>query len=230
MVSPQPALVLFDIDGTLIRRAGPAHRQVLEDAVRRVTGRRSTTDGIPVQGMLDSDILRLMLRASGATAREMRDSMDAIMASAQRLYARRCPDLRAKVCPGVRGCLRRLIRRGATLGLVSGNLSRIAWTKLRRADLVEHFRFGAFAGDAPTRAALARRAAAEARRRGWIERGSPVALVGDHPNDVAAAKANGFLSVGVGTGIVSWEELIAAGPDVAVPDLRSLKVERLLCA
>src|SRR6202022_214893 len=36
--APAPALVLFDIDGTLIRRAGPHHREVLVDAVRLVTG------------------------------------------------------------------------------------------------------------------------------------------------------------------------------------------------
>ena len=58
------ALVLFDIDGTLIRRAGPHHRQALVDAVRQTTGVETTTDGVPVAGMLDRDILKtLMLRA-----------------------------------------------------------------------------------------------------------------------------------------------------------------------
>jgi hypothetical protein len=42
------ALVLFDIDGTLVRRAGPNHREALVHAIRRVTGLESTTDGIPV--------------------------------------------------------------------------------------------------------------------------------------------------------------------------------------
>ena len=51
------ALVLFDIDGTLVRRAGPHHRQALVDAVRDITGIETTTEGIPVQGMLDPDIL-----------------------------------------------------------------------------------------------------------------------------------------------------------------------------
>src|ERR1022692_2788549 len=41
---PTPALVLFDIDGTLVRRAGPHHRQALVDAVRRVTGLETSTD------------------------------------------------------------------------------------------------------------------------------------------------------------------------------------------
>ena len=53
---PAPALALFDIDGTLLRRAGPHHREALVEAVRRVTGFDTTTDGIPLYGMLDPDI------------------------------------------------------------------------------------------------------------------------------------------------------------------------------
>ena len=40
-----------------MRRAGPHHRQALVDAVRQVTGLDTTTEGIPVHGMLDPDIL-----------------------------------------------------------------------------------------------------------------------------------------------------------------------------
>jgi beta-phosphoglucomutase-like phosphatase (HAD superfamily) len=46
-----PALVLFDIDGTLVRRAGPHHREALVEGVRRVTGLVTSTDDIPVQGI-----------------------------------------------------------------------------------------------------------------------------------------------------------------------------------
>ena len=63
------ALVLFDIDGTLVRRAGPHHREALVHGIRRVTGLETTTDGIPVQGMLDPDILTLMMRQAGLRGR-----------------------------------------------------------------------------------------------------------------------------------------------------------------
>ena len=63
--APARALALFDIDGTLIRRAGPHHREALVDAVRAVTGLGSTTDNIPVHGMLDRDILAIMLVRPG---------------------------------------------------------------------------------------------------------------------------------------------------------------------
>ena len=72
------ALVLFDIDGTLVRRAGPHHRAALVHAVRRVTGLDTTTEGIPVQGMLDPDILKVMMRTAGARRTTIRDAMPEI--------------------------------------------------------------------------------------------------------------------------------------------------------
>lgn len=226
---PASALVLFDIDGTLLRRAGPHHRQALEDAVLHVTGRPATTDGIPVQGMLDGDILLLMLKAAGLKRAEALHALPAIITKAQALYVRRCPDLRERVCPGAPEFLRDLASLGVPMGLVTGNLSRIGWTKMRRAGLRPHFRFGSFAEQGPTRAALAKMAVREARRNGWITRSAAITLVGDHPNDVAAARANGLRSVAVGTGVVPLEDLAACGPDILVPDLRSLSPDRLLC-
>lgn len=220
-------LVLFDIDGTLLRRAGPAHRETLEQAIWRVAGVRTTTNGIPVAGMLDRDILRQMMAAAGMKPAEIRAAMPEVIAAAMRIYPRRCPDLRRKVCPGVRSFLRALVRRGAVCGLVTGNLSHIGWTKMRRAGIDSHFRFGAFAEQGRTRADLVGIAIREARKQGWISRRSRIALVGDHPNDVVAARANSILSIAVGTGIVSWDELTGSGPDLAVTDLRFLSPEIL---
>ena len=39
---PARALILFDIDGTLLRRSGPHHRDALVEAVRRVSGLETT--------------------------------------------------------------------------------------------------------------------------------------------------------------------------------------------
>src|SRR5262245_51480808 len=93
---PPQALVLFDIDGTLVRRAGPHHREALVEAVRRVSDMESTTDGIPVQGMLDRDILMLMMKAAGLPVTRIRKMMPAIITSAQDIYVERCPDLRKR--------------------------------------------------------------------------------------------------------------------------------------
>jgi phosphoglycolate phosphatase len=227
MATQPHGLVLFDIDGTLLRRAGPHHREALVEAVRRVTGLEATTDGVPVAGMLDRDILAAMLRNAGAPRAAIRRSMPALVAEAQRLYARACPDLRRKVCPGARMLLYRLSRRNIPAGLVTGNLTRIGWKKMERAGLKRYLRFGAFSELARDRAGLVRIAVAHARRQGWIFRSSPVTLIGDHFNDIRAARANGVRSIAVATGLLSAAELARHSPDLLVPDLRALPLELL---
>lgn len=229
-MEPSEALVLFDIDGTLLRRSGPHHRLALERAVERVAGVAVSTDGIPVAGMLDRDILRSMLARAGIRPGAASRMLAEISRAAQNIYVRTCPDLRRRVCPGVRRLLRQLQRRGVPCGLVTGNLERIAWTKMRHAGLDAFFSLGAFSGDGPTRSSLIRLAAARARRAGLVRRGARIVYVGDHPNDILAARDAGARIVAVGTGVVSGEALLAFQPDLYVPDLRTLRADELLGA
>ena len=223
------ALTLFDIDGTLVRRAGPHHREALVHAVRRVTGLESTTDGIPVQGMLDPDILAIMMRTAGMKRAAIREAMPEVLRAAELHYRRVCPVLAGKHCPGVRPVLDKLARRGILLGLVTGNLTRIGWRKLERAGLRDYFRFGAFGEMARTRGGLARLAIRVARRRGWIARDTPISLIGDAPADILAARENGIRAISVQTGITPLEELEALRPDVFLKDLRDLRLRMVEC-
>src|SRR4051812_50182983 len=104
-------LVLFDIDGTLVRRPGPHHREALVQGIRRVTGLDSTTEGIPVQGMLDPDILAIMMRRAGLPRARIRDVLPEVQRAAERYYLRVCPPLHEKHCPGVAPVLEKLTRR-----------------------------------------------------------------------------------------------------------------------
>lgn len=222
------ALVLFDIDGTLIRRAGAHHRQALVDAIRDAAGIESTTEGVNTAGMLDQDILATMMTRAGLTRTAIRRVLPEVMRAAQQIYGRSCPGLESKVCPGVRRLLARLERRGVVAGLVTGNLTDIGWKKLERAGLRRYFRFGAFCEVARDRAGLVRVAMRHARQQGWLRRGGRVSLIGDHPNDVNAARANGIRAIAVGTGLVGMDELATHRPDLLIPDLRALELEMLL--
>jgi phosphoglycolate phosphatase len=227
-MNPAPALILFDIDGTLVRRAGPHHRQALVDAVRHVTGLETSTDHIPVHGMLDPDIITRMLRDTGASPASIRHAMPEIVRRAQQIYVRSVPNLARKTCPGVRRLLRRLQHRGVLLGLVTGNLTRIGWKKLDRAGLKPYFRFGAFGEMAKDRAGLARLAIRHARAQGWIARHTPIALIGDAPSDIIAAQRNGIRSIAVHTGISTRDDLLAYSPDVLLEDLQGLTLAAIL--
>jgi phosphoglycolate phosphatase len=219
------ALVLFDIDGTLVRRAGPHHREALVQGIRRVTGHETTTEGIPVQGMLDPDIVTVMLRRVEVPRAKIREAMPDILRASERYYLRVCPPLHDKHCPGVAPLLERLTRRGILLGLVTGNFTRIGWRKLERAGLRDYFRFGAFGEMAKTRAGLAKMAIRESHKRSWIDRHTPVSLIGDSPADVLAARSNRIRAIAVATGLTSVAELQAEGPDILLPDLRALRLK-----
>lgn len=221
-------MVLFDIDGTLVRKSGPHHREALVQAVRGIARVETTAEGVPVAGMLDRDILTVMMTQAGMPGPTIRRIMPAVVQRAQWIYARSCPGLEDKVCPGVHRVLGLLRGHGITLGLVTGNLTRIGWKKLERAGLRDYFRFGAFAEVARDRAGLVRIAVREARRQKWIGRGSRISLIGDHPNDIQAARANRVRAIAVATGVVSYQDLAALTPDVVLPDLRALEVEMLL--
>jgi phosphoglycolate phosphatase len=218
------ALALFDIDGTLVRRAGPHHRQALVEGVRKVLGVESTTEGIPVQGMLDPDILRIMMRNAGVPHAEAGEALPAIERAAERYYLRVCPPLHDRHCPAVAVTLDRLRRRGILLGLVTGNLTKIGWRKLERARLSEYFAFGAFGEMAKTRGGLAKIAIQEARRHHGLERAANIALIGDAPADVLAARQNRIRSISVQTGITPVEELRALRPDYLLRNLRQLRL------
>lgn len=205
-----------------MRRAGPHHREALVHGVRRVTGLDTTTEGIPVQGMLDPDIIALMLRAVGVETATIAASLPEIMAAAEDFYAASVPDLRDKTCPGVIPLLEELTARGTALALVTGNLTRIGWRKLERAGLDHYFRFGAFGEMAPTRGGLARLAIERARREGLIASDSRVALVGDAPQDIQAARESGAFAIAVRTGITPPGELEAGAPDMLLEDLTFL--------
>jgi phosphoglycolate phosphatase len=215
-------LILFDIDGTLVRGTGPHHRQALVDAVLQVTGVETTTDRIPVHGMLDPDILAQMMRAGGVDEAGISANMPAIIEAAQDIYQTSVPDLRDKICPGVLPLLENLTGRGTVLALVTGNLTRIGWRKLERAGLHLYFRFGAFGEMAPTRGGLARLAIERARREGLVD--GTISLIGDATQDVVAARENGIRAIAVRTGITPPEELEASAPDLLLDDLTQLDI------
>ncbi len=223
-----PVLVLFDIDGTLIRRAGPHHRMALVEAIRKTTGFETTTDSIPLHGMLDPVIMTEMLRRAGAPEALILEAMPEMIRHAQSIYVRTCPNLERKTCPGVRRLLTRLERRGVILGLVTGNLTRIGWKKMERTGLKPYFKFGAFGEMAADRAGLVTIAVGEACRRGWINGNSRITYVGDAHNDVLAAQSAGVQSVAVATGLCPPAELASYSPDYLLEDLNGLKLEMVL--
>ena len=220
--------MLFDIDGTLISRAGPHHKQALIEVVRALTNSDVSLDHIPTHGMLDCDLLRLLLEQAQLQEDAIVDALPSLMADAQRHYLKNCPsDLRHRVCPGVVTLLEHLAAEGASRAIVSGNLSAIGWRKLELSGLRSYFNAGIFADHGATRTELVAIALSTIRRSGDASPSATVSLIGDHPNDVRAARANGIRAIAVATGLSSVEELRSEQPDLLLEDLTSLTIEHV---
>ena len=198
-------LLLFDIDGTLLLRAHAEHRLALAEAVQEVWGASDPGPGaVSAAGRTDGEIAREICLLAGVGAEQFDAGLDAFRAACARAYARIAPaDLRDRLAPHVPAVLDDLAGRpGVRLSLVTGNLEAVARMKLERAGLHGFFPAGqgAFGSDAEDRADLP----AIARRRAGAD-GTPyprarTVLVGDTPNDIASAHADGVRCVAVTTG------------------------------
>ena len=211
-----------------MRGAGLHHRQALIEGILQVTGHNASFDGISTAGMLDTDLIVTMLQAAGASEIHIRRAHQEVIIACQNTYLSTCTsDLTPFLCAGVAETLCELQSRGAVLGLVTGNLSRIGRKKIELAGLSTYFSVGAFAEDGVTRAQLAQIAVSRAMEQGLVSTDSRISLIGDHRNDVFAAKQNGYQAVAVATGLTSLEELSAAGPDILVRNLTELRLDEL---
>jgi phosphoglycolate phosphatase len=223
------SLVLFDIDGTLLRGAGPHHKNALIEGVRRVTGLSATFDGIDTSGQLDRDLITALLRGAGVAEADTAAAIAEVAAECQRCYCADCPaDLSAFVCKGAREALSQLRACGAVLGLVTGNLSAIGWRKMDLAGLREFFSVGSFSEDGTTRAELARFAVSRACDKKLVSFGCRVALIGDHANDILAARANGFQAIAVASGVMPASELARHAPDILLNSLSELDCHAIM--
>ncbi|MGH2487476.1 MAG: HAD family hydrolase [Ktedonobacterales bacterium] len=219
-------LFLFDIDGTLLRGMPPAHRQAICEAALAVYGVRLSPEDLgQTAGMTDIAILRRALTAHRVEG-DLENRLPDFFTGAAAAYERLVPaDLRRYHTPHAQLTLDWLAARGARLGLVTGNIERIAWLKLRAAGLADYFALGAFGDEAEERAelpALALTRAQELYRASFAP--EDVYVVGDTPADIACGVACGLRTVAVATGVIhSIDELRACGPDYAFADLGWLR-------
>lgn len=223
------AVILFDIDGTMLKGAGYQHRDALIEGVRRATNVTASFDGIDTAGRLDRDLIAALLTKSGVSLQEVSASVESIAGECCKAYLSDCEgDLSHCVLPGVKAFLEKAASHGVVLGVVSGNLRTIGLKKLERAGLLHYFSVNAFSDDGHTRAELARLAADEARDTHGIDEWAPIFLIGDHLNDIEAARTNGFYSIAVATGVIAIEQLNNCEPTMAVADLTGLHPGELI--
>jgi phosphoglycolate phosphatase-like HAD superfamily hydrolase len=211
---------LFDIDGTLLRSCDRVHVDSFASSVQRVTGFEVTLAGILLHGSTDTAILREACNQAGIPAPVLEARLEAILEAMRHAVAERRHEMDLVRMPGVEKTLDHLARRGALLGVATGNLEVIGWIKVEEAGLREWFRFGGFSDHFPIRSELIGQAANKARE--MAGRGAHICVVGDTPRDIEAARANFLSVIAVATGHYSFDELLECQPEVCASSLADL--------
>jgi phosphoglycolate phosphatase len=219
-------LVLFDIDGTLLLKASQAHAEALYSALHEVHGiADSAAAHVAPAGRTDGEIARAIALQAGVSARRIDERADAVREVTCREYARHCPpDLSAHVAPGVAELLAGLAGRdGVRLALLTGNFEPVARLKLQRAGIGRWFAAGqgGFGSDHEDRAALPAIARRRAARDGASWPRERTVVIGDTPNDIACARADGVRCLAVATGPFAADAL--RGADAVVADAGELR-------
>ena len=211
-------LILFDIDGTLVR-GGPA-KVAFNMAMLETFGTAGPVDSYDFSGKTDPQIARELLSEAGLE--------DAVVdAGLAELWDRYIEELEARIgdnpmrlLPGVAHLIEALASEpGVALGLVTGNIIRGARLKLGSVGLAECFEVGGYGSDHEVREhlpAIALERAFEA----WGVTFPPesTVIVGDTPRDVECGKYAGTRTVAVATGRPRRELLEATGADAVFDD------------
>lgn len=236
---------LFDIDGTILRSRDRIHFNSFASSVREATGFEISLTGVVLHGGTDTAILREAFALAGIPAEDWEPQTEAILEAMRRTIAERRGEMELWTMPGIEKTLEHLAKRGALLGLATGNLEMIGWIKVEEVGLREWFRFGGFSDRFEVRAAMVADAAAKAReliashpshkdkdmaRVGHpdlLEHGASVCVVGDTPRDIEAARANGLPVIAVATGNYTFEQLAALEPEVCTSSLAALLAQTI---
>ena len=207
-------LLLFDIDGTLVRTAGIG-RDSMEEAFEQVFGPENGLKGIEMMGRTDPSILKEVLENhnlewSLAKELEFKEIYFNLLEKNIDL-----PKPGKRLCPGILELLTQLNERAdIALGLLTGNWRYGSYLKLKHFHIDDFFSIGAFSDDSEDRNQLVPFAVNRFEKEyGQSLSSKDIFVIGDTPKDIACAKPHNAHSVAVATGFHDMETLKAAKPD-----------------
>ena len=223
-------LILFDIDGTLIRSHGGG-RAALQAALEEIFGTAGPIDTYRMGGKTDVRIITDLLTAAGLRASDfmpkLPDVYELMVSKAEEVF----PEKKMVQCLGVHELLVALNQReDVVLGLLTGNNHLTAPLKLLAADIdPRQFRIGAYGSDAADRNDLPAIAWQRAKElTGYDFDGKNTVIIGDTPADILCARAGQATAVALASGWHAASTLAQYRPDFLFDNLAN--IEEILAA
>lgn len=220
-------LVLWDIDGTLIRTGG-AGVKAFAKAFATEFGFTDGSEKLKFAGRTDVSLVREFFVMNGVEPTPKH--FQQFFAVYVRYLEEMIVNCEGEICPGISEFMSGLRASSGKprFGLLTGNIRRGAEIKLNRFNLWHEFPFGGFADDHEDRdciAAIAKQRGADLLNQKL--RDEEVLVIGDTPHDIRCARAINAKVLAVATGGAKWDELEKHQPDWLVKDLTDGKLQQL---
>ena len=217
----EKTLLLFDIDGTILRMKDYRSYHIFSALFRRRFSVDLRPDDLPsFSGKTDLQILSETSKLCGIDFELIRNDIDSIWDELLADFELHCHTGNMVLMPGVVQLLAALATDDTyQLALVTGNFAANAYLKLSVFGLGALFPFGAFGSDSADRNDLPGLATLRGNQLYGDEqfRLENSIIIGDSHLDVACARSNGIPCLAVATGNHSAEELSRLGADCVLP-------------
>jgi phosphoglycolate phosphatase-like HAD superfamily hydrolase len=219
-------ILLWDIDGTLIRSTRPGgYKLYTIPVLEELFGTSGQLADMQVSGMTDLQIFLEALGDHGITHDDLRERIhvlsERLTAEARKVTGN--GNNFFELLPGVRETLEALDNHPRyRSALLTGNIEPMAYLKMELVGLEEFFTLpGAFGDESHNRRDLPALAADRIRKHLQLDLApEQFIVIGDTPNDIDCARHFGARAVAVGTGrFYSNEEILEHAPDKFIPDL-----------
>ena len=217
-------LVLFDIDGTILKVDRTLSHRIATEAINSVLGRSGSfevPDSYRLHGRTDKMIFLDLCEFLGEDRTEVEPLIPDFEDRLTHGWHTHLNEKTVKLLPGIESLLETLDDdEKVELGLLTGNILKGARAKLNPHNLNKFFRFGAFGSDAHDRNALPPIALKRANQLNDYQYSfDHVVIIGDSHRDIECAHAWGIRAIAVATGGLSTEELQKHNPEMLVPNL-----------
>lgn len=228
MEKRKPKLILFDIDGTIIR-AGGAGMRALNCAIAEMGGPNDICRYLELQGETDKVNFENAFYYAfkrKPTKEEFKMIYKLYLKYLPHEVERSIKEKRYQKINGIDKFLEVLSEnKDVFIGLGTGNIKEGAYIKLGPSNLSHYFLFGGFGTNHDKREDMLKEAVKNAQKILKIKfEPNQVYVIGDTEKDVMAAKLCGFHTACVLDGFGDYSKIISSGPELLEKDFSNIDV------
>lgn len=212
-------LVLVDVNNVIVKDSRDVSEYIFE-AIRSRYGLEAQFDINNYEGLSSKAMLRSILRKNGVPEEDINSRIDGCAEELGYTYYNVTGRDAIKTMDGSRQFLAELKKEGALVGIATGDIEDIVKNKLSRAGLSDYFAFGTYGNNEEDLTKIIKNAISRAVSEFGFEQKGRVYAVTSSVEVIKAALAAGVTPLGVAVGKHNVEQLLSAGAEVAVEDIK----------